>query len=384
MRISDYFNPVGLKRPQYTYVEPADALCSALDIYTENNQITTIDKYDAVIIGVPEGRDTLNADTALAPDAIRNKLYQLSRLHSKMNIADLGNFKTGNDIKDVYFGLRDVMVELLVRNIAVVLIGGSHSLTYSAFLAFKFLKLQVNMVLTDAKSDTGNYSERMDSENFLSRIIDENSALPLFDLTLLGYQSYFTNYNQVNDLNSRLYSTVRLGEVKSDILLCEPLLRDASLVSFDMNAVRQCDAPANVRPSPNGFSGEEACQIAKFAGMSDYASVFGLFEMNPSLDRSDQTAHLASQMIWYYLEGLSRRVKELQHKSTLEKFIVRLSNPVDRELVFYRSPLTQRWWIEVPVPSREPLLLACSYSDYQTACNDEIPDRWWKIFQKVN
>ncbi len=25
----------------------------------------------------------------------------------------------------------------------------------------------------------------------------------------------------------------------------------------------------------------------------------------------------------------------------------------------------------------------CSYQDYQTALNQEIPDRWWKVQQKL-
>jgi formiminoglutamase len=28
-------------------------------------------------------------------------------------------------------------------------------------------------------------------------------------------------------------------------------------------------------------------------------------------------------------------------------------------------------------------LVPCSYNDYETACKDDIPDRWWQAYQKL-
>jgi len=28
-------------------------------------------------------------------------------------------------------------------------------------------------------------------------------------------------------------------------------------------------------------------------------------------------------------------------------------------------------------------LVPCSYQDYQTACTNDIPDRWWMVYQKL-
>jgi hypothetical protein len=28
-------------------------------------------------------------------------------------------------------------------------------------------------------------------------------------------------------------------------------------------------------------------------------------------------------------------------------------------------------------------LVPCTYEDYQSATNEEMPDRWWKTFQKL-
>jgi len=28
-------------------------------------------------------------------------------------------------------------------------------------------------------------------------------------------------------------------------------------------------------------------------------------------------------------------------------------------------------------------LVPCSYKDYQVACKDEMPDKWWQAYQKL-
>jgi formiminoglutamase len=48
------------------------------------------------------------------------------------------------------------------------------------------------------------------------------------------------------------------------------------------------------------------------------------------------------------------------------------------DLVFYKSILSEKWWLEVPDPKRPgPLsVMPCSYQDYQQATRGELPIRW--------
>jgi hypothetical protein len=45
--------------------------------------------------------------------------------------------------------------------------------------------------------------------------------------------------------------------------------------------------------------------------------------------------------------------------------------------------------MEIPLPEEQRIkferhyLVPCSYLDYQTACNNDIPDRWWMAYQKL-
>jgi uncharacterized protein with ParB-like and HNH nuclease domain len=62
------------------------------------------------------------------------------------------------------------------------------------------------------------------------------------------------------------------------------------------------------------------------------------------------------------------------------KYIV----PIEEEiLVFYKAIKQKRWWIEIPFISNvnnklKNTLLPCSYDEYLGACNQELPERWWK------
>ena len=60
------------------------------------------------------------------------------------------------------------------------------------------------------------------------------------------------------------------------------------------------------------------------------------------------------------------------------------------EVVFYKSDKSDRWWMDVPYPSHKKIkyerhvLVPCSYEDYKTACENEVPNRWWQTFQKLS
>ena len=72
--------------------------------------------------------------------------------------------------------------------------------------------------------------------------------------------------------------------------------------------------------------------------------------------------------------------------NSYQKFTVPLVR-INHDLIFYRSDKTDRWWIEVPhvkSSNKKKLIISCSHEDYLMACNNEIPDRWWKIFQKIS
>ena len=144
---------------------------------------------------------------------------------------------------------------------------------------------------------------------------------------------------------------------------------------------------SNVYSTPNGFDSEEVCQIARYAGISDKISCFGVFEYNQELDISNQGSQLISQMIWYFIEGYKSRKNELN--PNIENCIkyTTVFEDEQTEIEFYKSKNSGRWWMGVPFKnpntgSFDNYFVACSYDDYQNANKGEIPSRWMKTYNR--
>ncbi len=390
MDIDIYFETVN-----FDGYEPAEEtgrkkLGDVVKAYNKKGKFPDLENVDIAIIGVNEERNALNnSGCALAPDSVRKYLYELFRGGNNLKIADLGNIHKGNTIDDTYFALTSIVAELVSNNIIPIIIGGSQDLTYANYRAYEKLKQIINIVAVDPVFDLGKKEEEITSRSYLSKIILQQPNF-LFNYTNIGYQTYFVDQEAIELMKNLFFDTYRLGTVRSNMEEVEPIVRNADMLSFDVSAIRQSDAPGNKNSSPNGFYGEEACQIVRYAGLSDKLSSIGFYEVNPKIDRNGQTAHLVAQMIWYFIDGFANRKHDfpLKEKKEFIKYLVKIEGH-DDEVVFYKSKKSDRWWMEVPVKSslkpkyERHHLIPCSYKDYQTAMENDIPDRWWKAYQKL-
>lgn len=386
MSFSEYFEPVNINEGDLSFDYTDKQFLNSIEFY--NGQDIT--EFNIAIIGVGEERNSNNEGCAIAPNHIRKYLYRLISHNTSIKIVDFGNLKTGAAIEDTYFALSSILEDLLKQNVLPIIIGGSQDLTYANFLAYKNLEQTVNLVAIDSKFDLSEADEDINSNNFLTKIILHQPNY-LFNYSNIGYQSYFVDKEQV-DLISKLYfDSYRLGQVQKNIEDVEPIVRNADILSFDISAIRQSEAPGNRNTSPNGFYGEQACQICRYAGMSDKLTSIGFYEINPELDSNGQTAHSVAQMIWYFIDGYNHRKNDFPvgSRKTYLKYIVSIQDG-ENEVVFYKSDKSERWWMDVPYPSHNKikyerhLLVPCSYNDYKTACENEVPNRWWQTFQKLS
>ncbi len=386
MNFNDFFDPSKIEGDlAFDYL--ASQLFNGIDQYS--NQ--PVEDYNIAIIGVGEDRNAYNNfGCGQAPNHVRKYLYRLAAFKSNSKIIDLGNLKIGNSTQDTYFALSSIIENLVKCNVLPIIIGGSQDLTYANFLAYQKLEQPVNLVTIDSKLNIGNADNDLNSNNFLTKIILHQPNF-LFNYSNIGYQSYFIDKDEIELMSKLFFDAYRLGEVQQNIEEVEPIVRNADIISFDISAIRQSEAPANNNPSPNGFYGEQACQIARYAGLSDKLTSIGFYELNPELDHNGQTAHGVAQMIWYFIDGYNNRKNDfpIGSRKNYLKYMVNIQDG-EKEVVFYKSDKSDRWWMDVPYPSHKKikyerhLLIPCSYNDYQTACENEIPNRWWQTFQKLS
>jgi arginase family enzyme len=382
MSLNDFFDPVSLDGSIDGIVFSKNLFCQHITIHTPDIPICNLQNYKVALLGVPEERGSTKG-IALAPDIIRDKLYQLIYFEKNIPIIDLGNLKQGKSINDTYFGLRDVLLELLSHNILPVIIGGGQDLTYGIFLAFEYIKKPYTLSTIDYRIDIAFESyENISFKNYLNRIILENKNL--FEYLNIGQQACFNSAENTDLFENLFHETLRLGNLRNNLILVEPYLRDSDIVSIDFSSIRHGDAPGQAISSPNGFNAEDICQIARYAGFGEGLKVFGLFDICPGFDQNNVTASLAAQVIWYMLDGFSIRLNEkpIEHPDEFKKFIVSLNE--DNNIVFYKSNLTNRWWSEINFDNDKTRIISCTENDYINSTKHEIPDRWLKIVKKLN
>jgi arginase family enzyme len=98
--LNDYLNPVSIEKPDSEFLNAQSGIPHSITVHTESNALKNIGKFRIALIGVPDGRNSPNAGSLKAPDAIRRELYRLARVPGKMKIIDLGNMKQGTTFND--------------------------------------------------------------------------------------------------------------------------------------------------------------------------------------------------------------------------------------------------------------------------------------------
>jgi formiminoglutamase len=384
--LNDYFNPVCIDSPEYVHLKGQAVFPHTISIHTENSPVGDISKYRIALIGVPEGRNSPNSGSVKGPDAVREQLYRLAKIPGKTKIIDLGNMKQGTSFNDTVAGLTDILTFLMNENVFPVIIGGSSAVVIAFDKALSLQKHKYTLSAIDSRIDYCNERKEPDSFNYLNNIINNHKST-FSHFINIGYQTYLNDQQVINRFQKRYSDLVRIGDVRQAIYLTEPFLRDSDVAVFDISAVRQSDAPGTINPSPNGFYGEEICLLARYSGISDKLKIFGLFEVNPDLDIRNQTSGLAAQIIWFFLEGFSQKQYEtpalgLSNTGRFIKYHVRVTDLED-DLIFVKSNLTDRWWMEIQEDKDLHIYISCSHEDYLKANQNEVPDRWVRAVERL-
>ncbi len=335
----------------------------------------SLEDVDMVLVGCSETRgETPFTEQPSSADAIRKEFYALFHWHKDVKVADVGNVKTGASLQDSYAALKTVVSELIQQNKRVVILGGSHDNTIAQYRAYADMGKIIEAVCVDARIDLNIDSPRA-CDNFLMEML---TGEPNFvrNYNHIGFQSYFVHPHMLETIDKLRFDCFRVGKVKENIEDMEPVIRNTHLFSFDVCAIQNSHAPAN-RLSPNGFTGEEACTLMQFAGMSPTVNSVGIYGYNAQHDVHELTAKQVSHMLWYYMDGIykSKHEASLDNRNHYYEFNMVFS---EVETTFLQSKQSGRWWMQMP----DGKYIACSHMDYMIASKNEIPERWMRAMER--
>ncbi len=381
MNLNDYFEPVSLDKPELTLLEPGESFSKSVKIHTPGRPVKYPSPFDIAIFGIPDDRYSHTKGMSGSPDEIRKQLYGLAPVNRKLKIADFGNLKLSDKKSDTLFALRDILLELRENKTVAIVLSTGQDLLLGALKTLEKSKELEQICILDSRIDMIGTSGEPDPLNYL-RFVLKDKSLETLHITVLGNQVYYNPEEQLDKFEDKGHNYIRLAKVRDDLSIAEHIVRDARMLSVDMSALRSSDAPGVRLAGPNGFFGHEFCRLTRYAGSSPVLESIIYSEYCPLKDENRQTAALIAQSVWYFIEGYSIRRPEDPKGEGFKKFIVS-SGAGKQNLVFYKSNSTERWWMELPLkeaPETNPVI-SCSYEDYQKACVNEIPDRWWKIMK---
>lgn len=192
------------------------------------------------------------------------------------------------------------------KNIPIIL-GGGHETSYGHFLGYVADDQPVSIINVDAHADVRNLKKGKahSGSPFRQAIVHPSgicSSYSVFGLNPASVsQDHFT---YVNRNGTALYER---DTTRKAVLSHLSGKTGSIMVTMDMDAVNQAQAPGVSAPNASGIASDLWLELAFEFGKHPGVTSFDLCEVNPEYDRDDQTVKLAALTIWYFLLGVSLR-----------------------------------------------------------------------------
>lgn len=252
------------------WLRPISTALIAADNLTEQALGKNLQLYSDTFPSLEQTRIALLGTDEATTDAVRQALYPLSFPFSHLQIADIGNARKAD-----HAFLIPLLKELLDSQIVPILISPRVHHTLALYKAFQSLQSYINFNIVEERLPLDE-SKKGENDFYLNDIL-LNTRSRLFHFSAIGCQTHHTPPAAFQFLEKNNFDCIRLGNARADISEVEPVVRDGDLMTFHLAALKQADAPGVANASPSGFTVEEACQICRYAGMSDKLKAFGIF-----------------------------------------------------------------------------------------------------------
>lgn len=275
----------------------------------------------AVLVGFPvdEGvaRNGGRPGAAEAPDRLRSSLYRMTpdaRRHGPLleflrHSVDLGNISENASLADLQTALGDLLASHLQEERIPIILGGGHETAYGHFLGYVAAEQEVSILNWDAHPDVRPLDDGRPHSGSPFRQALEHRSGRCRQYTVAGLLPHSAARAHLEFIDDHGGRYLWSNDLSRDAVLS--LYENATaplLVTFDLDAVDQTEAPGVSAPAVDGLSKDLWLQAAYQAGRCPKVTSIDLVECNPRVDVDDQTARLAALTVMQILRGLTDRI----------------------------------------------------------------------------
>jgi formiminoglutamase len=281
---------------------------------------TTPDTARVVIVGFPvdEGvrRNGGRVGAAQAPTAIRQALYRLTpdaENHAAFvellrHTSDLGDLAPTGDLETDQDALGEVLAPHLERGAVPIILGGGHETAYGHFLGYARRDARVGILNWDAHPDVRPLKDGRGHSGSPFRQALEHPSKTCAGYTVAGLSPPSVAKAHLDYLAGRGGSAhfntgISFHAIEQLYAGCE----NATLATFDLDAVDQSAAPGVSAPTVAGLSVHVWLYAAYKAGQCSTVGSMDVVELCPPHDLDGRTARLAARAVWEFLRGLTER-----------------------------------------------------------------------------
>ncbi|MGM0587449.1 MAG: formimidoylglutamase [Bacteroidota bacterium] len=251
-----------------------------------------------------------------APNAIRKRLWKLTPHASYVeqmtsfveHTRDLGNVEITGDVADDQQRLAEVIAPYIKKDIPVIILGGGHETAYGHYRGYVMADRPTAILNIDAHTDVRPLKEGKPHSGspFYQALEEQKHCLRYVVAGIQPSSVSEAHLQYIKDHGGQYFlrDATNLSTIK---YVLEDLKNEPLMLTLDMDAVDQAYAPGVSAPATNGISSEEWLKYAFRIAQQTNINSFDLVEVNPALDRDEQTVRLAAHTIWEILLGLSLR-----------------------------------------------------------------------------
>ncbi|WP_445505351.1 formimidoylglutamase [Microvirga sp. G4-2] len=257
---------------------------------------------------------------AEGPAAIRRVLERLP-VHHPVEIFDAGDVAcTDRDLSGAQERLADALATLLDRDIRPVILGGGHEVAYGSFMGLakhlsgQLATTKILVVNLDAHFDL-RLAPVPNSGTPFRQIAEfcstHGTAFNYLCLGISELSNTMALFERAHQLGVEYHLDEEMRQHNSPKLrarLAQKLMEaDKVYLSIDLDVLSASVAPGVSAPAAGGVALEIIEDLVSDVISSGKLALADIAELNPALDRDDQTARVAARLAYGLLLGRGRR-----------------------------------------------------------------------------